>query len=1526
MPTKKRTPKAARPRTVATPPATVEQTEHRNYLVGIGSSAGGLEALTALINALPVDLGLSYVVIQHMSPTHRSMMVQLLSRETAMAVLEIEDGVRPEPNVIYVAPSSRNTVFQEGHFKLLETKREALPKPSVNVFFSSLASEKGEDAIGVILSGTGSDGTVGIREIKASGGFTFAQQPDTAKYDGMPQSAIDSGCVDWILPAEGIAREIAAIAHNLPPSISPEQPQSPATSLKKLLMKIKQHTRIDFGGYKEGTLWRRIERRMSANHLSRFEDYLQLVEVQPNELDRLGKDILISVTAFFRDPDAFTKLKEVLRAIVAGKQIGDEIRIWVAACATGEEAYSIAILLAEVLGPNSNNFKIQIFATDIDNNAMSIARKGIYIEGALAELDPALVGRYFQAHRGRFEISRTLRDMVVFARQDLVQDPPFLRLDLVSCRNMLIYLQNELQAKVLSTFHYGLRNGGYLFLGKSEGIFQQENLFDTVDKNSRMYRRKSGDNRDNRLPSLTYRLPDIAEQGDKPRKPDIEQRLIEAAIRTYVPATILVNSNLEIQHIYGDVTEFITVLPGKPSFNLQHMMRRELRTDLQLLQHHAEKTLQSAVGRARSYQFGDLQRKVRLAVHPLEKGVMTQLYLISFEAVQLDDRPDSVAREAANLDSEVNSSTRELEDELIMTRERLQTVIEELETSNEEMQALNEEVQAANEELQSSNEELEAANEELQSTNEELTTVNEELQIRSAELDEALNSLERVQNCVGFPILVVNEQLRLQRFNSPAAAMFSLAKPSIGQPLNSVRLPPGMSDFSAAVVRALQSSTMVEEPLFSNERHYHLHVSPYETAIPGSHGAIITLVDNTEQLALDREVRENRDRLLSIMNNSTSIITMKDLAGRYEFVNHQFEQVFRKSAADVIGKTDAQIFTPRIADEFRAKELEVARRQKPIEYEDHIPLHEGDRYLLAIRFPLIGADQIIYGICTQATDITARKKAEQQLQLAARVFDRSSEGIVVTDADQRILTVNDAFTKVTGYTSQEVVGKKPRMFKSGRQGPEFYQAMWESIITQSWWQGEIWNRRKNGEIFPEWLTINAVHDADGNVINYIGLFSDISVVKESQQRVEFLATHDELTGLPNRALFLDRVHQMVARAQRQQINFSVLFIDLDNFKVVNDSLGHSAGDQLLKEIARRLGDCVRTVDSVARFGGDEFAMLIESATISEAELMAQRIGSELAKTICIAGEDLVASASIGICMYPEDGDTAEILLKNADAAMYQAKEAGKSMYRFFTADLKLAADDRLRIESSLRQGIKHGELELFYQPLIALDDGHLAGIEALVRWNHPEQGLLLPERFLPMAEKSQLIEQISEWVLNRACQQLASWEKYGSQVPRLSINVSAEEFRRGRLAALLSRQLNLHELSADRLAIEITEPALMHDTEHQRLKALKELGVHLSIDDFGTGFSSLTCLRLYPVDELKIHTSFVADIVDSADARTIARTVIAMAQSLGMQVIAEGVETQAQRDVLHELGCRIGQGYFFAAPMTATAFEERYLR
>jgi two-component system CheB/CheR fusion protein len=1494
----------------------------RRYLVGIGASAGGLEALSALISKLPIKLGLCYVVLQHLSPTYRSMLVQLLSRETAMAVKEIEDGCSPEPDTIFITPASSNVTMRGGCFHLTKTARQVVPKPSVNVFLTSLAEQCGEDSIGVILSGTGSDGSQGIREIKAAGGFTFAQEPASAKYNGMPQSAIDTGCVDWTLPPDLIAEKIASIAESREQLSPPEKASGSASSLKQLLMKVRQRTKVDFSSYKENTVWRRIERRMAANHLASLDDYFHYVEADPAELERLCKDILISVTAFFRDKPAFVALTKILLKIVQEKRPGDEIRIWVPGCATGEEVYSIAIQLCEQAGPVLSRFKVQIFATDLDLNAMAMARKGTYSSASLSELDPSLIAKYFSAKNDSYEVSKQLREMVVFARQDLAQDPPFLRLDLISCRNVLIYFQADLQAKILSMFHYALRPEGYLFLGRSENIFQQESLFRNVDKDAKIFLRETVPNRPPftggafTLPPPEKANPAVAAAGAERSG---ELQYLDAASRFYLPPGVLVNGNFEILHLYGNPGEYLNISEGKPRFDLLHMIRSEFGADLQTLSHQALHKKVSAFGRPRALKLESGKRVVRLAVHHLSQGSLSGLFLVCFEPA-----PKSRVVEGTGPGAESLSgwNVKELEDELVATREHLQAVIEELETSNEEMQALNEEVQAANEELQSSNEELEAANEELQSTNEELTTVNEELQVKTAEVSEIAYDIENVQNCIGFPLFVVNRALELERFNRPAADLLSLDSTMVGQKITRVKRPRGMGDFYETIRQVIAEGKPVETVLGSDNRHYILHVTP-NFSPTGVRGAIVFMIDNTDLHAAEVAARNSQEKMMAIMDNSHALSSLKDTAGRYIFVNRRFVDTFGVPSDHALGKTDRQLFARAIADEFRRNDLEAMKANEAVEFEERVPTPDGERIFLSVRFPLHDSDGVVYAVCTQSSDITSRKEAENQLRLAARVFDHSGEGIVITDPNGLIMTVNEAFVTVTGYPEREALGKTTSLLKSGKHTAEFYAAMWQQIDTKGWWQGEVWNKRKNGEIYPEWLTINSVKDAQGQLLHYVGIFSDITVVKDSQKRIEYLATHDELTGLPNRSLYIDRLNLSIAKAGRSKTQIAVMFVDIDNFKFVNDSMGHDVGDLLIRQVAVRITDCLRAGDTVARFGGDEFTILLENTRAAEVGATAQRIINELSLPHLLEERKVYTTVSVGICMYPQDGADTQTLLKNADVAMYRAKDNGKNNFQFFTEELRTLTSERLFYASDLRQALERGQLFLVYQPQLDMASGRAVGLEALLRWRHPERGLVPPDRFIPVAEETGQIEVVGEWVLESVCQQIGAWISVGLTPPRISVNLSPRQLRKVSLPERIQHLLAKYNLDPQCLALEFTEHALLENVDYvlTMVDQLKALGLHLSLDDFGTGYSSLSYLKRYSLDEIKIDRSFIDGIANEPNDRAIASAIIAMAGALDMRVVAEGVETEEQKQALLASGCTIAQGYLFSKPLPVGEVE-----
>lgn len=555
-------------------------------------------------------------------------------------------------------------------------------------------------------------------------------------------------------------------------------------------------------------------------------------------------------------------------------------------------------------------------------------------------------------------------------------------------------------------------------------------------------------------------------------------------------------------------------------------------------------------------------------------------------------------------------------------------------------------------------------------------------------------------------------------------------------------------------------------------------------------------------------------------------------------------------------------------------------------------------------------------------DITDRKHADDQLRLISRVFDRAAEGVLITDEKQKILTVNNAFTTVTGYPREEVIGKTPAILQSGKQTAEFYKSMWETLRTNGWWQGEIWNRRKNGELYLEWLSINAVTDEQGNVINYIGMFSDITLVKESRQRMEFLATHDELTGLPNRTLFNDHLRLALARSARARTHLALLFVDLDNFKIINDTLGHQEGDVLLKEVAARLKACVRESDSVARLGGDEFVLLLEIEQREEAAVMARRILEAFSSSFTLQDQQCFITSSIGISLFPEDAPDAQILMRHADTAMYRAKAHGKNTFMFFTADMAELIIRRMHTEHNLRHALAHGELFLEYQPQIDMLHNTLVGVEALLRWRH-ESGIVLPMSFIPVAEESGLIVELDDWVLTEVCRQRRAWDAAGLPPFWVSVNISARHFLRRDVYAQITGIVSKAQVSPEYLCLEITESVLMDaDSASRVLNSLHEAGFRVSVDDFGTGFSSLSYLKRLPIHEIKVDRSFIDGIASDADDRAITTAIIAMARGLGLRTVAEGVETEVQQAELRRLGCDIGQGFFYAKPLSAAVLQE----
>ena len=674
---------------------------------------------------------------------------------------------------------------------------------------------------------------------------------------------------------------------------------------------------------------------------------------------------------------------------------------------------------------------------------------------------------------------------------------------------------------------------------------------------------------------------------------------------------------------------------------------------------------------------------------------------------------------------------------------------------------------------------------------------------------------------------------------------------------------------------------------------------------------------NLSKLSIELEKAEEKYR--NILEHANEAIFTFYTDFRIESANHLAEQLFYYSAED-LQRMSLEHLVPQFRQLFNNK----------LSDPNSLNFYHNDCLFLGCRkdghlFPI----EITFGEPFQNSrkeelwiviirDITERKKTEQGLRLMARVFEESHDAIIITDIQGNIIDINAAFTRITGYNKNEVIGKNPNIMKSNRHYKEFYANMWHDLKTSGRWCGEIWDKRKNGEEYPKWLSISVVKDENNIPSHYVGIFSDITGKKQAEDRLKRQAHYDQLTGLPNRALFIETLQWLIEVASRENKKFALLFLDLDRFKNVNDTLGHHIGDQLLIEVAQRLKSCIRKSDIVARLAGDEFTIVINGLKRREEVVkVAKKILQTFATPVNLSGYEFFITTSIGISIFPYDAITLDNLIKHADSAMYQAKELGKNTYQFYSHELNQKVQEGLELETSLRKALNNNEFVMYYQPQIDLTNKKIVGFEALIRWLHPEKGLLPPEKFIPFAERTDLIIHIGEWVLKTACTQWVHWQQQGFPPIKIAINYSGVQLKRPNQISLISKILKTTGMNPKYLCLELTESVAMADAENtiKNLQAFKNMGISIAIDDFGTGYSSLSYLKRFPIDTLKIDKSFVKDITIDPDDNAIATTIIVMAQVLGLEVIAEGIETEEQLGLLQNWRCNQGQGYYIYRPL-----------
>lgn len=878
------------------------QGDGRFSIVGIGASAGGLEAFEQFFRDVPVDSGMAFVLVQHLDPEHASLLTEILQRSTAMPVIEATDQLPVLRDHVYVIPPNRDMVIFHGALQLsVPDQRRGLRMP-IDLFLRSLAEDQGERAIGIILSGTGTDGTLGLRAIVGAGGITLAQDPATARYDGMPNSAIRAGYASQVLAVEHMPKALAAGRHLRGPW--PEAAAAPAVgALKRILMLLRSATGNDFSLYKKSTIGRRVERRMAQHDIADMEVYVRFLKDNPAELQALFKELLINVTTFFRDPEAFVVFKrDILPLLFADKPAGYVFRIWVAGCASGEEAYSVAMLLREFMDETEREFRIQLYATDLDDDAIAVARAGVYPPNIAQDVPVDRLRRFFVKDDAGYRVKKEIREMVVFAVQNVIKDPPFTKLDLLCCRNLMIYLEPELQARLIPTFHYALKPGGMLFLSPSESIGNHTELFAAQNRKWKFYRaiHTAVSTRalitgglswaaDNRAKGAT----DVMKKAREINFAELTRRVL---LQCYAPASVVTDHKGNILYVYGDTGKYLRPAPGQATLNVVEMAREALQLELRGAILHATAEGVPTLGREVLVSSGAGVQPVSFNLRPLpDPDLGETLLLISFEEPARPEpgaarrgRRKSAPAEVAKIEA--------LERELAYTQESLQTTIEDQQASNEEMQA-------TNEELQSTNEELETSREELQSINEELVTVNTELQAKIEQLAGMQNDMKNLLDNVSVGTIFLDEHLIIRRFTREAAKVYRLIASDVGRPLGDIKSDLENEDLLAQAQNVLDSLIPYESELRTGNGAWYLtRMQPYRTLDNVIEGVVLTFTDISKRVEAEAAVQAARELAEGIVNTVRDALLVLDGALKVVSASRSFYRTFRVTPAETLGR------------------------------------------------------------------------------------------------------------------------------------------------------------------------------------------------------------------------------------------------------------------------------------------------------------------------------------------------------------------------------------------------------------------------------------------------------------------------------------------------------------------------------------------------------------------------------------------------------------------------------------------------
>ena len=1095
------------------PPADAE--ESRPPVVAIGASAGGLQALKAFFDALPTDTGMAFVVLMHLSPEHTSNLADILQNHTSLSVTRIEDGMKLEPNGVYVLPPKTELYIEAGRLQLVEvTHREHQPGV-IDTFFEALAKDQGEQAIGMILSGTGSDGQKGIRAIKEQGGFTMVQDPGQAEHGGMPRHAIETDLVDVVAPVEMLAADLMRYWSRAAEVQMKEEAKDFPEEDEKLLRKILEHVYAesghDFSNYKRSTIMRRIARRLTAHRLQKLDEYLKLLRRDADEVDALFKEFLISVTSFFRYPEAFEALKkDVIPKLFEGKDFSDQVRVWSVGCATGEEVYSLAMLLHEYADQLQRAPEIQIFATDISEDALETARNGVYPEAATADLTSEQVERYLVEEGQHYRIRRELREMILFADHDLLEDPPFSKLDLVSCRNLLIYLNRTMQEYVFKLLHYALRPGGYLLLGMSESVTSASRLFSEIDRKHALYKRRPSVQLERPVPlfPLQKRINQevTAELGQAPKQksPETVEELHHRLLVDEV-ASIVVDEDYNILHLTDRAARYLGYKGGTPSHNVLEAVPRKLRTELRSGLYQAFEKGKETKQKQVEVEFQGTLKQLTVRVSPGgEVKSFAQIILIETKSPQ----------QPTEIEAEEEPSAKhvaQLEEELRKTKEQLEATIEEYETTTEEMESSNEELLSMNEELQSKNEEIETSKEEVQSVNEELEATNQELIHKVEELRRTNSDLQNLMEATDIATLFLDRQLCIKRMTPRVQELFNVRPDDTGRPL---------SDFShnLGYDRLIDDANQVLDRLQPIEREvegkdgkwFLVQLRPYRTLEDKIDGVVITFVNITEMKAVHREAEEAREYAEEIVDTVQTSLLVLDEDLRVKTANDAFYETFQVEPDDTVGTLVYDLGNQQWdIPELRTLLRDILQESEVVT--DYVVEHKfeslGHR-IMHLNARRIDNRELILLSIEDVTQSSMMQKLREERNFIESLLETVGALVIVVDVDGRIVRFNKECQEVTGYSAEEAEGRKVFDFlipPEDQQGVQVVMEEHEAGRDQTYSENE-WITKDGERRLIRWSS-TVLRDTEGEIEYIIG--TGIDITERRQLERELLSISDQ---------------------------------------------------------------------------------------------------------------------------------------------------------------------------------------------------------------------------------------------------------------------------------------------------------------------------------------------------------------------------------------------------------------------------------